>query len=129
MTRRYPRQVNFARAARGCPTPAAKAPAFFFMGEQVPRCHGGSIGSAGDQSRLRSGPRWRRLDALRRQAERHHIHGMKTFRVVPRGKKFWVEEIMENGVSRMMVGFNSEAAAARCVSDLVADQRKGGYQA
>jgi hypothetical protein len=54
---------------------------------------------------------------------------MKTFRVVPRGKKFWVEEITENGASRVLVGFSSEAAAARCVSDLVADQRRGGDQA
>ena len=52
--------------------------------------------------------------------------GMKTFRIVPRGKKFWVEEITENGDSRILVGFNSEAAAARCVRDLLADQRKGG---
>lgn len=48
---------------------------------------------------------------------------MKTFRIVPRGKKFWVEEIAENGDSRILVGFNSEAAAARCVMDLVADRR------
>lgn len=54
---------------------------------------------------------------------------MKTFRVMPRGKKFWVEEITENGVSRILVGFNSEAAAARCASDLMADQRKGEDQA
>jgi hypothetical protein len=69
------------------------------------------------------------LDALHRRVERRHIHGMKTFRIVSRGKKFLVEEITENGASRILVGFNSEAAAARCVRDLVADQREGGDQA
>ena len=54
---------------------------------------------------------------------------MKTFRIVSRGKKFFVEEITENGASRILVGFNSEVAAARCVRDLVADQREGTDQA
>ena len=60
---------------------------------------------------------------MRRLSEGRHIDEMKTFRIVPRGKKFFVEEIAENGGSRVLVGFNSEAAAARCLKDLVADQR------
>jgi hypothetical protein len=60
---------------------------------------------------------------LRRLSEGRHIDEMKTFRIVPRGKKFFVEEIAENGAGRVLVGFNSEAAAARCLKDLVADQR------
>jgi hypothetical protein len=60
---------------------------------------------------------------LRRLSEGRHIDEMKTFRIVPRGKKFFVEEIAENGASRVLVGFNSEAAAARCLKDLMADQR------
>jgi hypothetical protein len=42
---------------------------------------------------------------------------MKTFNIVPRGKKFWVEEV-ENGARRVVVGFPTEEAALRCLRDL-----------
>jgi hypothetical protein len=53
---------------------------------------------------------------------------MKAFRIVSRGKKFFVEEITENG-ARILVGFDSDVAAARCIRDLVAHQRAGTDQA
>jgi hypothetical protein len=68
-----------------------------------------------------------RLAELPRIAQRSHIRCMN-FRIVSRGKKFFVEEITENG-ARILVGFNSEVAAARCIRDLVADQRAGTDQA
>jgi hypothetical protein len=46
--------------------------------------------------------------------------GMKTFRVVPRGKKYWIEEVGEDGAHRVVVGFPTEEAALRCLRDLQA---------
>jgi hypothetical protein len=43
---------------------------------------------------------------------------MKSFSIVPRGKKFWVEETNEEGATRTVVGFPTEDAAVRCLRDL-----------
>jgi hypothetical protein len=44
--------------------------------------------------------------------------GMKTFIVVPRGKKYWVEEVGEDGSRRIVLGFGTEEAALTCRRDL-----------
>jgi hypothetical protein len=51
---------------------------------------------------------------------------MKTYSVVPRGKKYWVEEIAEDGARRVVVGFPTEEAAIQCLKDLQRQERKGG---
>ena len=43
---------------------------------------------------------------------------MKKFSIMPRGKKYWVEEIGEDGSRRIVIGFGTEEAAMRCVRDL-----------
>ena len=39
---------------------------------------------------------------------------MKTFVVVPRGKKYWVEEVDEDGTRKTVIAFGTEDAALRC---------------
>jgi hypothetical protein len=51
---------------------------------------------------------------------------MKTFTIVPRGKKYWVEEIDEDGSRRAIIGFGTEAAALQCVADLKVGFRTWG---
>ncbi len=43
---------------------------------------------------------------------------MKTFIVVPRGKKYWVEEVAEDGRRRIVLSFGTEEAALKCRLDL-----------
>ena len=51
---------------------------------------------------------------------------MKTYSVVPRGKKYWVEAVDEDGARQAVVGFPTEAAAMQCVKDLQRQERKRG---
>jgi hypothetical protein len=51
---------------------------------------------------------------------------MKTYSVVPRGKKYWVEEVAEDGARRVVVGFSTEAAAIRCLKDIQRREQKSG---
>jgi hypothetical protein len=43
---------------------------------------------------------------------------MKSFSMIPRGKKFWVEETNEAGACRLLVGFTTEEAALMCLREL-----------
>jgi hypothetical protein len=43
---------------------------------------------------------------------------MKSFSIMPRGKKFWVEETNEEGACRLLVGFSTEEAARQCLKEL-----------
>jgi len=51
---------------------------------------------------------------------------MKTYRVVPRGKEYWVEEIAQDGACRVVVGFPTEEAAIQCLKDLQRREQKSG---
>jgi hypothetical protein len=42
---------------------------------------------------------------------------MRTFAIVPRGRKFWIEATSDDGVRKMVIGFGTEAAALRCLKD------------
>jgi len=43
---------------------------------------------------------------------------MKTFTIVPRGNKYWVEEVDEDtGLRRRLIAFGSEEAAVICLKD------------
>ena len=42
---------------------------------------------------------------------------MKTFRITPRGKKYWIEEIDATGRVRVLISFSTEEAATRCLRD------------
>jgi hypothetical protein len=55
-----------------------------------------------------------------------HTLRMKTFRLVPRGKKYWIEEIGEDGSKRVVAGFPTEEAALQCLRDLQAGTRDTG---
>jgi hypothetical protein len=51
---------------------------------------------------------------------------MRTFTVVQRGKKYWVEAV-EDGAHRMVVGFTTEEAATMCLRELQRQEgREGG---
>ena len=43
---------------------------------------------------------------------------MKTYSIVSRGKKYWVQELAPGANPRIIVGFTTEQAAARCIQDL-----------
>jgi hypothetical protein len=43
---------------------------------------------------------------------------MKTFIVMPRNKRYWVEEVGEDGSRRIVIGFGTEDAALKCRRDL-----------
>ena len=43
---------------------------------------------------------------------------MRNFTVVARGKKYWVEEIGEDGSRQPIVSFGTEDAAKLCLRDL-----------
>jgi hypothetical protein len=49
---------------------------------------------------------------------------MRKFAIVPRGKKYWVEETDDAGACRMIVGFGTEEAALHCLHQLQAQERK-----
>ena len=42
----------------------------------------------------------------------------KTIVVIPRGKKYWVEEVDEDGTRRIVIAFATEGAALRCRREL-----------
>jgi hypothetical protein len=42
---------------------------------------------------------------------------MRTFTIVPRGKKYWVEATGEDGAHRMIIGFGTEEAALMCLKE------------
>jgi hypothetical protein len=42
---------------------------------------------------------------------------MRTFVIVPRGKKYWIEATSEDGVRQMIIAFGTENAALRCLKD------------
>jgi hypothetical protein len=49
---------------------------------------------------------------------------MRTFTIVPRGKKYWVEAT-EDGANRMMLGFGTEEAALMCLRELERREKRG----
>jgi hypothetical protein len=42
---------------------------------------------------------------------------MRTFAIVPRGKKFWIEATSDDGIHQMIIAFATEDAALRCLKD------------
>ena len=43
---------------------------------------------------------------------------MRTFTIVPSGKKYWVEATGEDGAHQMIIGFETEEAALMCLQEL-----------
>jgi hypothetical protein len=47
-----------------------------------------------------------------------HTRAMETFHIVPRGKKYWVEAVGEDGARKSVVAFATEEAALQCLRSL-----------
>jgi hypothetical protein len=43
---------------------------------------------------------------------------MKTLTIMPRGNKYWIEEVRDDGTRRMVIAFGTEEAAVQCLKDL-----------
>ena len=51
---------------------------------------------------------------------------MRTFVIVPRGKKYWIEATNEDGVRQMIIAFATEDAALRCLKDFQQREEREG---